>query len=66
MAQIILGEEEGIESALRRFRRKVSRAGIFPDMKKHRHFETPIQKRKRKEIARHKQIKRRKQQRFRY
>jgi small subunit ribosomal protein S21 len=34
MAQVILGEEENIESALRRFKRKVSRAGIFSDMKK--------------------------------
>lgn len=59
MTQIILGENEGIESALRRFKRKVSRAGIFPDMRKNRHFETPIQKRKRKEIARHRQSKRR-------
>lgn len=59
MTQIILGEDEGIESALRRFKRKVSKAGIFPDMRKNRHFETPIQKRKRKEIARHKQRKRR-------
>ena len=55
MAQIILGENEGIESALRRFKRKVSQAGIFPDMKKHRHFETPIEKRKRKAIAKRKQ-----------
>lgn len=59
MTQVILGENEGIESALRRFKRQVSKAGIFPDMRKHRHFETPIQKRKRKEIARHKQSKRR-------
>lgn len=59
MTQIILGENEGIESALRRFKRQVSRAGIFPDMRKNRHFETPIEKRKRKEIARHKQQKRR-------
>lgn len=58
MTQIILGENEGIESALRRFKRQVSQAGIFPDMKKHRHFETPLQKRKRKLIARHKQTKR--------
>ena len=62
MAQIILGESEGIESALRRFKRKVSRAGIFPDLKKHRYFETPIEKRKRKEIARHRQ----RRQRFRH
>ena len=57
MAQVILGENEGIESALRRFKRQVSKAGIFPDMKKHRHFETPIQKRKRKLVARQKQRK---------
>ncbi len=59
MTQIIPGENEGIESALRRFKREVSKAGIFPDMKKHRHFETPLQKHKRKAVARHKQSKRR-------
>ncbi len=59
MAQIIPGEDEGLESALRRFKREVSKAGIFPDMKKARHFETPIEKRKRKALAKHKQRKRR-------
>ncbi|BAY07889.1 30S ribosomal protein S21 [Calothrix sp. NIES-2098] len=59
MTQIIVDDREGIESALRRFKRKVSQAGIFPDMKKNRHFETPEQKRKRKEVARHRQSKRR-------
>ncbi|MEH1891362.1 MAG: 30S ribosomal protein S21 [Nostoc sp.] len=58
MTQIIPGENEGIESALRRFKREVSKAGIFPDIKKHRHFETPLQKLKRKTIAKHKQRKR--------
>jgi small subunit ribosomal protein S21 len=62
MTQVIPGENEGIESALRRFKREVSKAGIFPDIRKHCHFETPIEKRKRKEIAKHKQRKRR----FRY
>jgi small subunit ribosomal protein S21 len=52
MTQVVVGENEGIESALRRFKRQVSKAGIFPDMKRQRHFETPIEKRKRKEIAR--------------
>ncbi|BAU44676.1 MULTISPECIES: 30S ribosomal protein S21 [Cyanophyceae] len=54
MAQVVLGENEGIESALRRFKRKVSQAGIFPDMRKNRHFETPIEKRKRKALAKRK------------
>jgi small subunit ribosomal protein S21 len=64
MAQIIPGEHEPIESALRRFKREVSKAGIFPDMKKHRHFETPIEKHKRKELAKHKQRKRRGRSRY--
>ena len=44
MTQIIVGDNEHIESALRRFKREVSLAGIFPDMRKHRHFETPYRK----------------------
>jgi len=52
MTQVSLGENEGIESALRRFKRQVSKAGIFADVKRQRHFETPIEKRKRKAIAR--------------
>jgi small subunit ribosomal protein S21 len=62
MAQVILGENEGIESALRRFKRQVAKAGIFQDMRKKRHFETPLEKAKRKEIAKHRQ----RRQNFRY
>ena len=60
MAQVIPHEGEGIESTLRRFKRQVSMAGIFSDMKKNRHFETPLEKRKRKILAKHKQQRRRK------
>lgn len=62
MTQVIPGENEGIESTLRRFKREVSKAGIFSDMKKYRHFETPPEKRKRKLLSMHKQRKKR----FRY
>jgi small subunit ribosomal protein S21 len=48
MAQVVLGENEGIDSALRRFKRQVSKAGILADVRSHRHFETPLEKRKRK------------------
>ena len=58
MAQVIVGESEQLESALRRFKQKVSRAGIFADMKKNRHFETIAEKHKRKEIARHRERRR--------
>ena len=54
MTQVVLGQNENIESALRRFKRQVSRAGIFSDLKRLRHFETPIEKRKRKAVARRK------------
>ncbi len=36
------------------FKRQVSKAGIFADIKTPRHYETPIEKRKRKAIARRK------------
>jgi small subunit ribosomal protein S21 len=51
MTQVVLGENEGIDSALRRFKRQVSKAGILADVKKTRHFETPLEKRKRKAVA---------------
>jgi small subunit ribosomal protein S21 len=55
MTQVVLRDNEEIESALRRFKRQVSRAGIFQDMRKKRHFETPLEKQKRKAVARQKQ-----------
>ena len=48
MTQVTVGENEGIESALRRFKRQVSKYGIFADLKRLRHHETPIEKYKRK------------------
>lgn len=51
MTQVVLGQNEGIESALRRFKRQVSKAGILADVKRNRYFETPLEKRKRKGVA---------------
>ena len=48
MTQVTVGENEGIESALRRFKRQVSKSGIFADLKRLRHHETPIEKYKKK------------------
>ncbi len=48
MTQVTVGENEGIESALRRFKRQVSKAGLFADLKRLRHHETPTEKYKRK------------------
>lgn len=54
MTQIVVGKNEEISSALRRFKRQVSKAGIFADMRKNKHFETPQEKKKRKAVARRK------------
>lgn len=55
MTQVLVGQNEALESALRRFKRQVARAGIYSDIKKHQFFETPPEKRKRKAIARRRQ-----------
>jgi small subunit ribosomal protein S21 len=54
MTQVVVGQNEHIESALRRFKRQVSQAGIFADLKRTRFHETPVEKRKRKAVARRK------------
>lgn len=51
MTQVVIGENENIDSALKRFKRQVSKAGILADVKSRRHFETPLEKRKRKLVA---------------
>jgi small subunit ribosomal protein S21 len=49
--EYILRENEDLDRALRKFRRKVQRAGIFRDMKKHRFYEKPSEARRRKAKA---------------
>ena len=45
---VTVGESEGMESVLRRFKRQVSKAGIFGELKRLRNHETPVEKYKRK------------------
>lgn len=42
-------ENESFETALKRFKKKVEKAGVLADVRKHQHFEKPSEKRKRKE-----------------
>lgn len=48
MPEIIIQEDESFERALRRFKKKCERAGILSDLRKHRHYEKPSERRKRK------------------
>ncbi len=48
MSEVIIQEDENFERALKRFKKKVEKAGILADLRKHRHYEKPSEKRKRK------------------
>lgn len=41
MVEVEVGEREYLDNALRRFRRKVIRAGIFKDLRRKRHYVKP-------------------------
>jgi len=47
-ADVVLYADENLDKALRRWKKKVDRAGIMADLRKHRHYEKPSEKRKRK------------------
>ncbi len=59
MAQIHVNNNESIESALRRFKRKVISEEIIKDHKKHAHFIPPGQKAKLKSVNARKRNRRR-------
>jgi small subunit ribosomal protein S21 len=49
-------EEESFENALRRFKRKVEKAGVLTELRKRQHFEKPSVKRKRKVVQARKKM----------
>jgi small subunit ribosomal protein S21 len=51
VSEVILNDDENFERALRRFKKKCEKAGILSDLRKHRHYEKPSERRKRKLMA---------------
>ena len=51
MSQVIIRDDENFERALRRFKKECEKAGILSDLRKHRHYEKPSERRKRKLAA---------------
>ncbi len=51
MTEVRIKENESFERALRRFKKRCEKAGILSDLRKHRHFEKPSERRKRKANA---------------
>ena len=53
MAEIEIGQNESIESALKRFKKKIQKAGILSEVKKRERYEKPsVKKRRKSEAAR--------------
>ena len=60
MAEIRVGENESLDSALKRFKRQCARAGVLGEVRKREHYEKPSVRRKKKsEEARRKRNSRR-------
>ena len=51
LSEVIIRDDENFERALRRFKKKCEKAGILSDLRKHRHYEKPSERRKRKMSA---------------
>ncbi|MBB6624298.1 30S ribosomal protein S21 [Clostridium gasigenes] len=58
MSEIKVGENETLESALRRFKKKCARTGVLAEVKKREHYEKPsVKKKKKSEAARKRKFK---------
>ena len=56
MPMIKVREDESLENALKRFKRKCEKSGILTEIKKRQHYEKPSVKRKRKALAARKKL----------
>ena len=51
MAQVTAGNEESLDSLLKRFNKKVQQSGILAELRRGEHYEKPSIRRKRKKAA---------------
>ena len=56
MPSIKVREDESLENALRRFKRKCEKSGILTEIKKRQHYEKPSVRKKRKALAARKKL----------
>jgi small subunit ribosomal protein S21 len=56
MPAVQVRDDESFENALRRFKRKVEKAGVLTELKKRQHYEKPSVKRKRKTMQARKKM----------
>lgn len=51
MAEVIIGKNESIDNALRRFKKMVEREGILSEIKKRNYYEKPSERKKKRARA---------------
>jgi small subunit ribosomal protein S21 len=51
VSEIKVGENESLDNALRRFKRKCQRAGVLSEVRKREHYDKPSVRRKKKSEA---------------
>jgi len=51
VAEVKVGKNETLDSALRRFKRTCQRSGVLAEARKHQHYEKPSVRRKKKSEA---------------
>jgi small subunit ribosomal protein S21 len=53
---VIVREDESFESAMKRFKKQVEKAGVLSEMRKREHYEKPSVRRKKKALAARKKM----------
>ncbi len=56
MSSVIVREDESFESALRRFKKQLEKAGVLSEMRRREHYEKPSVRRKKKALAARKKL----------
>lgn len=56
MTTVIVREDESFESAMKRFKKQVEKAGVLSEMRKREHYEKPSVRRKKKALAARKKM----------
>jgi small subunit ribosomal protein S21 len=56
LAQVQVRENESLDGALKRFKKRIEETGILKEAKRHEHYEKPSDRRRRADAARRRKI----------
>ncbi len=56
VTEVFVGESESLDGALKRFNKRVQADGILSEARRHEYYEKPCERRKRKEAARKRKL----------